>query len=104
MKYKSKLRERLFVDAIQLTKSNFDEVGSFLGTVQYGFHYANERDFLKKQNPTAIFINQMSQGPTLALISDYIIKYEGGMFDICGEERFLNSFEAIVEPVKAVGD
>lgn len=99
MKYKSKL---FFVDAIQLTESNFEEVKSFLGAAPYEVFYANESDHLKKQNPKYIFIKQ--RGANLALIGDYILKCEGGLFDICVEERFLNSFEAIAEPVKAVGD
>lgn len=63
-------KKPMIIEAIQLTKDNFDEVKKIVGEYYQGEHYRNEFDFLKHENPEGIFLKR----DKVVYIGDYIVK------------------------------
>jgi hypothetical protein len=89
---KKYIKKPVIIEAIQLTKENFEEVETFIKESFLNRHYNNEVDYLKKINPIGIFIKTL-EGNHLANIGDFIIKGVKGEFYPCKTDIFALTYE-----------
>ncbi|MGB0862453.1 MAG: hypothetical protein ACPGXZ_06015 [Saprospiraceae bacterium] len=93
MKYRKK---PIVIEAVELTKSNFKKVESFLGYDHQDLRtYMNEVDFVNRKNPDGLFI-QTLEGDMKAKVGDYIIKGVKGEFYPCKPDIFKATYEAVL--------
>ena len=85
-------KKPVVIQAIQLTRENFDEVEQFVGVESHHRHYNNEVDFVKHYNPVGLFIPTL-EGKMLATIGDYVIKGVKGEFYPCKPDIFKQTYE-----------
>ena len=85
-------KKPVVIEAIQLTKSNFEEVENFIGNSFLHRHYNNEVDFVKHENPIGIIIKTL-EGDHLAKIGDFVIKGVHGEFYPCKPDIFEKTYE-----------
>ena len=87
------VKKPIAIEAIQLTKNNFEDVEKFIGVKPDTYRdYQNEVDFLKHINPVGLFINTL-EGTMCAKIGDYIIKGVKGEFYPCKPDIFEQSYD-----------
>lgn len=88
-------KKPVVIEAVQLTKDNFEEVENFLGYENHLLrHYQNEHDFLAKKNPQGIFIKTLD-GDMLARVNDFIIKGVNGEFYPCKPDIFEKTYDKV---------
>lgn len=73
-------KKKIDVEAIQLTKDNFEAVEKFVGLENdLCRHYNHEGDYMKKKNPQGVMISTL-EGTMLAKVGDWVIKGIKGEF------------------------
>lgn len=86
-------KKPVVIEAIQLTKDNFDDVEDFIGCDHGCFrHYTNEQRFLSKTNPEGLHIKTL-EGLMLASIGDFIIRGVNGEFYPCKPDIFEKTYD-----------
>lgn len=87
-------KKPVVIQAIQLTKDNFEEVEQFIGCARDTFrHYTNEQRFLSRTKPEGIHIKTL-EGLMLASIGDYVIRGVKGEFYPCKPDIFEMTYES----------